>query len=42
MLATIHLPSSEIFHTFDRVIILTEGKTIYNGPTKGIQDYFYS
>jgi ABC-type multidrug transport system ATPase subunit len=33
MLATIHLPSSEIFHTFDRVIILTEGKAIYNGPT---------
>jgi ABC-type multidrug transport system ATPase subunit len=32
VLATIHQPSSEIFYTFDRVILLSEGFTIYNGP----------
>jgi len=33
ILATIHQPSSKIFHTFDRVILLAEGHTIFNGPT---------
>ena len=32
VIATIHQPSSEIFLMFDRVIILSEGYTIYNGP----------
>ena len=33
VLATIHQPSAEIFYTFDRVIVLAEGHTIYNGTT---------
>ena len=32
IVATIHQPSSEIFLMFDRVIFLSEGYTIYNGP----------
>lgn len=38
VLATIHQPSSEIFYTFDRVIVLSEGQTVYNGtPQKAIK-----
>ena len=33
ILATIHQPSSQIFYTFDRIILLADGFTIYNGPT---------
>ena len=40
MLATIHMPSSQIFLNFDRVIILADGYTIYNGPPKYVVDYF--
>ena len=32
ILATIHQPSSSILFCFDRVILLSEGYTIYNGP----------
>lgn len=32
VLATIHQPSSELFMLCDRVILLSEGFTIYNGP----------
>jgi ABC-type multidrug transport system ATPase subunit len=32
VLATIHQPSSSILFCFDRVILLSEGYTIYNGP----------
>ena len=32
ILATIHQPSAELFMLFDRVIILSEGYTIYSGP----------
>ena len=31
VVATIHQPSSELFFMFDRVIVLSEGRTIYNG-----------
>ena len=34
ILATIHQPSAEIFYTFDRVILLSDGYTIFNGSTK--------
>ena len=40
VLATIHQPSSELFHLFDRVILLSEGFTVYNGPPQGVKDYF--
>ena len=33
ILATIHSPSAEVLKKFDRVIILSSGHTIYNGPT---------
>ncbi len=36
VLATIHQPSSEIFYMFDRIILLSEGQTIYNGLTKDV------
>lgn len=36
ILATIHSPSADIFHTFDRVIVLADGYTIYNGATKDV------
>ena len=32
ILATIHQPSSELFMIFDRIILLSEGYTVYNGP----------
>ena len=32
VLATIHQPSAEILLKFDRVILLSEGQTIFNGP----------
>lgn len=40
ILATIHTPSSAIFKIFDRIIILAEGMTIFNGPTSDIPAYF--
>ena len=40
VLATIHQPSAELFMCFDRVISLSEGYTIYNGPPRKITDYF--
>ena len=40
VLATIHQPSYEIFRLFDRVILLSEGYTIYNGPPEQVKPYF--
>ena len=40
ILATIHQPSSELFMLFDRVIVLSEGHTIYNGPPMDVKRYF--
>lgn len=34
VLATIHQPSAELFFLFDRVIVLSDGFTIFNGPPK--------
>jgi hypothetical protein len=31
VLCTIHQPSSEVFHLFDRVILLSDGRTLYDG-----------
>lgn len=42
VLASVHLPSSEIFHTFDRVILLSDGFTIYNGPTEAVPAFLAS
>lgn len=40
IIATIHTPSSEIFNIFDRIIILSEGLTIYHGPPRDVPDFF--
>ena len=40
VICSIHQPSSELFQLFDRTICLSEGHTIYNGPTSQIPAYF--
>ena len=40
VLATIHQPSAALFNVFDRVILLSEGYVIYNGPPSNVQSYF--
>jgi len=39
VLCTIHQPSSQILMEFDRVILLNEGHTLYQGPVHKIQPY---
>jgi len=36
---TIHQPSSEIFHLFDRLILLAEGRLMYQGPSRELVPY---
>ncbi len=38
-LMTIHSPSSEIFSSFDKVIFLSDGKMVYDGPPSGVMYY---
>ena len=40
IMATIHQPSSDIFMMFDKVIVLSEGYTIYTGPPLEVRPYF--
>ncbi|KAJ3212270.1 ATP-binding cassette sub- G member 1 [Dinochytrium kinnereticum] len=40
IIATIHQPSSEVFHLFDELLLLADGRTIYAGPADGAVDYF--
>ncbi|EAR86642.1 ABC-2 family transporter protein (macronuclear) [Tetrahymena thermophila SB210] len=42
IICTIHQPSSEIFMKFDRLILLVEGKFIYQGPKERVIQYFAS
>ncbi|KAJ2761721.1 hypothetical protein IWQ56_005196 [Coemansia nantahalensis] len=39
-LMTIHQPSARIFNTFDKVILLSQGRIVYFGPTSTAIDYF--
>ncbi|KAJ2781473.1 hypothetical protein H4R18_002847 [Coemansia javaensis] len=39
-LMTIHQPNARIFNTFDKVILLSQGRIIYFGPTATAIDYF--
>jgi ABC-type multidrug transport system ATPase subunit len=39
VIATIHQPSSMIMNEFDRVILLNEGHTIYQGPVTRVAPY---
>ncbi|KAF1969337.1 ATP-binding cassette transporter-like protein [Bimuria novae-zelandiae CBS 107.79] len=40
VIASIHQPSTTTFELFDQLLLLSHGKTAYNGPTTGIRDYF--
>ena len=37
---TIHQPSSEIFDSFDRLILMNKGRVMYQGSVDAITDYF--
>ncbi len=40
VLFTIHQPSSEIFNSFDSLILMNKGKVMYNGPVPNVADFF--
>lgn len=40
VLFTIHQPASEIFSTFDHLILLNKGRVMYAGPVSNIPAYF--
>lgn len=42
VLATIHSPNWEIFSSFDNTLLLSKGRTIYQGSTNGVADWFGS
>ena len=42
LLSTIHQPSSELLHQFDKVLILNKGQIIYDGPPSSMEFYFRS
>ncbi|EAR86589.1 ABC-type transport system protein (macronuclear) [Tetrahymena thermophila SB210] len=42
IICTIHQPSSEIFMKFDRLILLVDGKFIYQGPRSKVIQHFGS
>ena len=39
IICTIHQPSSEIFKCFDRVLLLHDGRQIYQGKVKKVPHY---
>ncbi|KAJ1844670.1 hypothetical protein LPJ70_002849, partial [Coemansia sp. RSA 2708] len=41
-LMTIHQPNARIFNTFDKVILLSQGRIVYFGPTATAIEYFAS
>jgi ABC-type multidrug transport system ATPase subunit len=40
VLFTIHQPASEIFNSFDRLILMNKGRVMYQGTVEGVPDYF--
>jgi len=40
VLFTIHQPSSDIFHSFDRLLLLNNGRVMYQGSIKDLPPYF--
>ncbi|KAN0064033.1 hypothetical protein ACQY0O_003639 [Thecaphora frezii] len=39
VIMTLHQPSSEIFHSYDTVILMTSGRAIYKGPPSECMDW---
>ncbi|XP_064992709.1 ABC transporter G family member 26-like [Musa acuminata AAA Group] len=42
VIMTIHQPSSRIFYMFDKLLLITEGQTIYHGNARESMHYFSS
>ena len=40
IMCSLHQPSTQLFKMFDRVICLSEGEVIYNGPVAEVKPYF--
>jgi len=40
VMATIHQPSAQIFELFDKVLLLHEGRCVYNGEASGMSQHF--
>ncbi|KAL7477754.1 hypothetical protein ACHAW6_003548 [Cyclotella cf. meneghiniana] len=40
VLFTIHQPSSDVFNSFDRLILLNKGMVMYQGPVNEVPEYF--
>jgi ABC-type multidrug transport system ATPase subunit/ABC-type multidrug transport system permease subunit len=40
VIITIHQPRSEIFDLFHEVVFLSQGSLVYQGPAKGVREYF--
>ncbi len=40
VIATIHQPSSDVFHMFDDLLLLADGQIMYQGPIEDSVDYF--
>lgn len=42
VVASIHQPSTTTFQLFDKLLLLSEGKTCYAGPIEDAKDHFAS
>jgi ABC-type multidrug transport system ATPase subunit len=42
VVATIHQPSSQIFSHFDKLLLLSEGQTVFHGKARDAVPYFAS
>lgn len=40
IICTIHQPSADLFNTFDRMILLEQGKEVYQGAVREIPAYW--
>jgi ABC-type multidrug transport system ATPase subunit len=40
VIASIHQPSTATFGLFDKLMLLSRGKCVYNGEVKGVQGWF--